>query len=234
MTPVVSVEGLTYIGATIYNAYFYSPTARAIYAFDASNNLSVFAQADTIEAVTGAAYIPSTGSILIGTPVCLYVLNELFGIYRIDEIKGFIKAVQEENTVRCQTLDNEAYSISYEGKEGYEKKDVVLDTAYFGAGSNVVSVNDCWYVRVTDTEHSEGEIKLAVSTLTDIGRQTETKTFKVKQKDWDELTDSIYIRFQPKLQRAVGVSLHIESPFKVAYIGVGATPETIQLNKGTI
>ena len=241
--PVTTVEGLQYIGATIYNAYFYSPTARIIYAFGADNNLTVFSQADTFAEITGASYIPATGSILIGVNEvqgetetgCLYVLNERFGIYRINDIDGFKSAgVLADGSVGCLTDQNVLYRLAYEAIDGFTKKDIVLDTAFYGAGSNVVSVNDCWYIRVTDPEHNPGEIKLAVSTLTDIGRQTETRTFKIKATDWDELTDTVYIRFQPKLQRAVGVSLHIESPFKIGYIGVGATPETLQLNKGTI
>ena len=241
--PVTTTEGLEYIGATIYNAYFYSPTARIIYSFGADNNLTVFSQADTFAEITGASYIPATGSILIGVNEvegetetgCLYVLNERFGIYRINDIDGFKYASYlNDNSVGCITTENKLYRLKYEEDETFTKKDIILDTAFYGAGSNVVSVNDCWYIRVTDPEHNPGEIKLSVSTLTDIGRQTETRTFKIKATDWDELTDTVYIRFQPKLQRAVGVSLHIESPFKIGYIGVGATPETLQLNKGTI
>lgn len=232
---VAPTLGLQFIGATLYNAYFYSKTTRAIYSFSADNNLKVFTQADSITSVTGASYLPATGSILIGTPDCLYVLNEIFGIYRINDIKNFSVASQGNGVVTVKTTGNHKYSLSYEPKTLYTKQNVILDTAFYGVGSNIVSVNDCWYVRVTDQYHGEGEIKLAVSTLTDIGRQTEERTFKIKANDWDELTDTFYIRFQPKLQRAVGVSLHIESPFKVAYIGVGATPETLQLNnKGSI
>lgn len=232
---VAPTLGLRFIGATLYNAYFYSATTRAIYSFGADNNLKVFTQADSITSVTGASYLPATGSILIGTPDCLYVLNEMFGIYRINDIKNFSVASQGNGVVNVKTTDNHKYVISYESKYGFTKYPVILDTSFYGAGSNVVSVNDCWYLRVTDPNHSEGEIKMAVSTLTDIGRQTEERTFKIKAKDWDELTDSFYLRFQPKLQRAVGVSLHLESPFKVGYLGVGATPETLQLNnKGSI
>lgn len=242
---IVPIEGLQFIGATIYNAYFYSPTSKAIYQFGADNNLVIFAQADTFDTITGAEYIPSTGSIIIGviegTSKYTYVLNERFGIYRIKQLGAVYDAgwMDDSSSILCfvradGSNTNKAYLIAYEPIEGYTQKDIILDTSFYGAGSNVVSVNDCWYIRVTDPEHNAGEIKLAVSTLTDIGRQTETRTFPIKTKDWDELTDTVYIRFQPKLQRAVGVSLHIESPFKIGYIGVGATPETLQLNRGTI
>ena len=234
--PIVAIDGLTFVGNTIYNAYFYSKTSKAIYSFGADNNLQLFTQADTITGSTGSNYTISTGSLILGTPEATYVLNERFGAYRLNDITHFTYADQNENSVTLVT-DDHAYEVSYEEQDtedGWVKQDIILDTSFYGAGSNVVSVNDCWYIRVTDPEHGEGEVKLAVSTLTDIGRTTETKTVKVKSKDWDELTDTVYIRFQPKLQRAVGVSLHIESPFKVGYIGVGATPETLQLNKVNI
>lgn len=241
--PITTVEGLQFLGATIYNAYFYSPTSRAIYIFGADNNLQVFTQADTIAEVTGTVYIPSTGSLIIGVNEVrgddssgyTYILNERFGIFRVNEIKGLVNGSKlNDSSVACLTRSNQLFRISYEEIENFTKKNVVLDTSFYGAGSNVVSINDCWYIRVTDTEHNKGEVKLAVSTLTDIGRQTETRIKTIKKEDWDDLTDTVYIRFQPKLQRGVGVSLHIESPFKIGYIGVGATPETLQLSKGTI
>lgn len=236
-TAIVDITGLKFVANTIYNAYFYSPTARAIYAFGADNNLTMFSQADTITGISGASYMPSTGSIILGTTECTYVLNESFGIYRLPNIKNFAYADQKEDTITLVDNTGSSWELSFEekpGEDGWEKQSVIIDTQFYGAGSNVVSVNDCWYIRVTDPEHSEGEVKLAVSSLTDIGRTTETRNYKIKAKDWDEMTHTYYIRFQPKLQRAVGVSLHLESPFKVAYIGVGATPETLQLNKGTI
>lgn len=244
MQSVAPIKGLQYVASTIYNAYFYSPIAKVIYSFSADNNLTTFSQADTFTQITGASYIPSTGSILIGvnevkddnTTGCLYVLNEQFGIYRINEIKGFIEAQDMyNNSIGCLTNENKFYEIAYEPKGFIIPKKIILDTAYYGAGSNVVSVNDTWYVRVVSPGHADGTVKLSVSTLTDIGRQTEERTFKIRREDWDEITDTFYIRFQPKLQRAVGVSLHIESSFKIGYIGVGATPETLQLtNRGSI
>ena len=237
-TPIVAIGGLQFIGNTIYNAYFYSNVTKTIYAFGADNNLSLFIQSDTIDSITGSDYVIESGSLIIGTSKCTYVLNEQFGIYRIPEIKNATNAEWlSDNTIVIVSTDYHTYKLIYEKPEvttGWEKNNIILDTSFYGAGSNVVSVNDCWYIRVTDAERGEGEIKLSVSTLTDVGRTTEERTFKIKAKDWDELTDTVYIRFQPKLQRAVGVSLHIESPFKVGYIGVGATPETLQLNKGTI
>ena len=244
MQSVAPIKGLQYVASTIYNAYFYSPIAKVIYSFSADNNLTTFSQADTFTQITGASYIPSTGSILIGvnevkddnTTGCLYVLNERFGIYRINEIKGFIEAQDMyNNSIGCLTNENKFYEIAYEPQGFIIPKKIILDTAYYGAGSNVVSVNDTWYVRVVSPEHAYGTVKLSLSTLTDVGRQTEERTYKIRSEDWDEITDTFYIRFQPSLQRAVGVSLHIESSFKIGYIGVGATPETLQLtNRGSI
>lgn len=237
ITPLTSIENLDFIGYTLYYAYFFSNATRTIYSFGPDNRLSVFAQADTITQITGSYFIPSTNSILIGTPNETYVLNENLGIYRLNEIEGVNNVISHKTYNTLISSSGNKYDLSYieQSDDGWVKQNVILDTAFYGAGSNIVSVNDCWYVRVTDPYHGEGEIKMAVSTLTDIGRQTEERTFKIKANDWDELTDTFYIRFQPKLQRAVGVSLHIESPFKVAYIGVGATPETLQLNnRGSI
>ena len=238
---IIPIDGLQYIGSTIYNAYFYSPTIKAIYQFGADNNLTIFAQADTFDEIMGASYIPNTGSIIIGVKegdnnYYTYVLNERFGIYRIKGIGAVTDAgwMEETNAILCFAEDANAYELSYEAMEGFEKKNIILDTSFYGAGSNVVSVNDCWYIRITDSEHGEGEVKVSVSTLTDVGRTTESITKPIKKNMWDDVTDTYYLRFQPRLQRAVGVSLHIESPFKIGYIGVGATPETLQLSKGSI
>ena len=238
---IIPIDGLQYIGSTIYNAYFYSPTIKAIYQFGADNNLTIFAQADTFDEILGASYVPNTGSIIIGVKegdnnYYTYVLNERFGIYRIKGIGAVTDAgwMEETNAILCFAEDANAYELSYEAMKGFEKKNIILDTSFYGAGSNVVSVNDCWYIRITDPEHGEGEVKVSVSTLTDVGRTTESITKPIKKNMWDDVTDTYYLRFQPRMQRAVGVSLHIESPFKIGYIGVGATPETLQLSKGSI
>ena len=60
---------------------------------------------------------------------------------------------------------------------------------------------------------------------------TEKTTFKIKASDWDEETHSIYLRYQPKEQRGLGISFKIESPFKIASLSVGSKADAILVDK---
>ena len=125
---------------------------------------------------------------------------------------------------------------------GWENLPIKFSTIFYGRGSNLISITDTWYFRLfADKSLYEnknyprtGEIKLSVDVLTDRGLSTESKTINIDEKDWDSLTDTVYLRYQPKLQRGVGISINVESPFAIGYLGVGTTPETLQLSKPSL
>ena len=80
-------------------------------------------------------------------------------------------------------------------------------------------------------------MKVKATTISLKGRQTEETTFKIKASDWDKITHTIYLRYQPKTQRGLGVSFSIDSPFKIASMSVGSQPDAVlvdRVSKGAI
>ena len=103
--------------------------------------------------------------------------------------------------------------------------------AKYGVNNQTVSINDCLYLRIFNTEHEEGELIISASTISNEGRKTEKTIFKIKASDWDKLTHTIYLRYQPKEQRGLGVSFSIDSPFNISAIGIGSQTDAILIDK---
>jgi hypothetical protein len=97
--------------------------------------------------------------------------------------------------------------------------------------NQTVTINDCLYFRLFSEEHEEGELKVSATTISLSGRKTEETTFKINANDWDKITHTIYLRYQPKTQRGLGVSFSIDSPFKIASLSVGSQPDAILVDK---
>ena len=79
--------------------------------------------------------------------------------------------------------------------------------------------------------YESGNVEISASTLSNSGRMTEKTTFKIKSTDWDKMTHTVYLRYQPKEQRGLGVSFSINSPFKIAALSVGSQPDAILIDK---
>ena len=97
--------------------------------------------------------------------------------------------------------------------------------------NQTVTVNDCLYMRLFSEEHEEGDLEISATTISNLGKVTEKTTFKIKKSDWDKETHTIYLRYQPKEQRGLGISFKMNSPFKIASLAVGSQPDAILIDK---
>jgi hypothetical protein len=86
-------------------------------------------------------------------------------------------------------------------------------------------------MRIFSEEHEEGNLEVSATTLSLKGRMTEKTTFKIKASDWDAITHTIYLRYQPKEQRGLGISFSINSPFKIASLSIGSQADAILIDK---
>jgi hypothetical protein len=118
-----------------------------------------------------------------------------------------------------------------EDGDGYTKENIRLETCFYGSDNQTVTINDCLYMRLFSEEMESGDVEVSATTISNLGRVTEKTTFKIKKEDWDKETNSIYLRYQPKEQRGLGVSFKIESPFKIASLSVGSQPDAILVDK---
>jgi hypothetical protein len=85
---------------------------------------------------------------------------------------------------------------------------------------------DCWNIRLFSKDKLSGNVKLKVTSLTDKGTVGEEATISIKESDWDKVTKTYLLRFQPRLQRGIGLSLAIVSDFELYDLQVSATPDS--------
>ena len=228
---IVDVTGLQFCGNTPYEALFYSKTNRCLYSFSGANVLNAKQFVDKISEVYDYKYNPATQSIFLITDIGVIVYS-LFGIYTFDKenIRGIY--LLKNGVVFTDNLGH-FYTLKYYPEEGLDKQNIQLETCFYGMNNQTVTINDCLYIRLFSEEHEEGDLVISASTLTNTGRRTEETTFKLRAEDWDKMTHSIYIRYQPKQQRGLGISFKINSPFKIASLSVGTQADTILIDKAS-
>ena len=244
---ITNIQGLEFKTNTTREAYFWSKNDSSLYIFNADNILRKAYTATEINDIYNAIYYPSLDATIFSTNIGLLCISDRFGMFVIPNDSVDPKDKLYLNTKGYITLfnDNESlidyYNLWFIDNE-WEKLPIKLSTKFYGLGSNLISITDTWYFRLfadknlyEDMKYPRtGEIKLSVDVLTDRGLSTESKTINIDEKDWDSLTDTVYLRYQPKLQRGVGISINVESPFAIGYLGVGTTPETLQLSKPSL
>lgn len=226
---IMDISGLTYISATPYQAIFWSETNRTFYSFTGDRLVNPILQADSITAVgNNGIYNPATGSVIVPTNLGLFFLG-IASQFILDKVSDVSKIYPLDNGIAVITPEN-IYYLSYNELEGYSTWTINLDTKFYGLGNNMLSVNDTLYMMLFDDNPSKGQVKLKVTTLTNIGMTTEEKVINIKESDWDKITNTYYLRYQPKNQRSMGASYHIESDFRIGSISISNKPDTIQVS----
>jgi hypothetical protein len=228
---IVDCTGLQFCGSTPYEALFFSPTNRCLYSFVGANVLNPKQFVDKISQVTMYKYNPATQSIFLVTDIGV-IVTSLFGIYQIDMLGVTQIYLLDNGVVLADDNGNYRYLKYYkEDGDGYTKENIRLETCFYGSDNQTVTINDCLYMRLFSEEMESGDVEVSATTISNLGRVTEKTTFKIKKEDWDKETNSIYLRYQPKEQRGLGVSFKIESPFKIASLSVGSQPDAILVDK---
>ena len=229
---IVSVEGLQFVGNTPYEALFFSKTNRCLYSFTGANVLTQKQFIDKISEVRNYKYNPATQSIFLITDIGVIVYS-LFGIYQIEFLNCQDMYLLNNGVILTDNEGTFKYVKYYkeETTEDYTKENITLETSFYGMNNQTVTINDCLYMRIFSEEHEEGDLEVSATTLSLKGRMTEKTTFKIKASDWDKVTHTIYLRYQPKEQRGLGISFSINSPFKIASLSIGSQADAILIDK---
>lgn len=229
---IINVQGLQFVGNSPYEALFFSKTNRTLYSFTGANILNVKQLVDEISEVKNYLYNPATQTIFLLTDIGVFFYG-IFGQFLL-EVPETEKIFLLDNGVVLSDNEGNYKYIKYyldAGDTDYTKQNIQLETMFYGMNNETVTINDCLYVRLFSEEHESGDLVVSASTLTNEGRKTENTTFKIKSTDWDNMTHSLYLRYQPKEQRGLGVSFSINSPFKIASLSVGSQPDAILVDK---
>lgn len=233
---ITNIQGLTFKANTTREAYFWSKNDSSLYVFTADNVLRKLYTATDITDIYDAIYYPSLDATVFDTNIGLLCLNDNFGMFCIDNTNNGHLYLNPNGYITLFSDKLYYYNLWFLDNT-WTKNDVILATKFYGLGSNLISITDTWYLRLFADKglygdaKRDGKLKLSVDVLTDQGLSTETKEIDIKDSDWDKLTDTLYIRYQPKLQRGVGVSLNVDSPFAIGYLGLGSIPETLQMSR---
>lgn len=236
---IVSIKGFRFLGNTTKVAFFYSELKKSVYAFYGDRTLEKLYDCTEIKNIKHTFFNPINYNIYIVTDDYIYVIDDNT-VYRI-EISGVKNMNFSDKFIYVYTEDN-IYILSYEKpSESYlfntlntfKKIPIKLETQLYGVGNNIKSVVDCIYLRLfNDNIVEQGTLKLSVKTLTDKGESTEEKSFTINASDWDKESNTFYIRYQPKNQECIGMSVNIISDFAIADFDIGySTDGTIQVSK---
>ncbi len=229
---VVSVKGLQFVGNTPYEALFFSKTNRCLYSFTGANVLTQRQLVDKISEVRNYLYNPATQTVFLITDIGVLFYG-LFGQFLLEYTNITNIFLLNNGIVLSDNNGNYRYIKYYldEDDTDYTKENIRLETCFYGMNNQTVTINDCLYFRIFSEEHEEGDLKVSATTISLSGRKTEDTTFKIKASDWDAITHTIYLRYQPKEQRGLGVSFSIDSPFKIASLSVGSQADAILVDK---
>lgn len=236
---IVSIKGFRFLGNTTKVAFFYSELKKSVYAFYGDRTLEKLYDCTEIKNIKHTFFNPINYNIYIATDDYIYVIDDNT-IYRI-EISGVKNMSFSDRFIYVYAEDN-LYILSYEKpSESYlfntpntfKKIPIKLETQLYGVGNNIKSVVDCIYLRLfNDNIVEQGTLKLSVKTLTDKGESTEEKAFTINASDWDKESNTFYIRYQPKNQECIGMSVNLVSDFAIADFDIGySTDGTIQVSK---
>lgn len=229
---IVNVQNLEYVGNTPYEALFFSKTNRCLYSFTGANVLNQKQLVDKISEVRNYLYNPATQTVFLITDIGVLFYG-LFGMFLL-EYTNISNIFLLNNGIALSDNNGNYRYIKYyldEGDTDYIKENINVETSFYGMNNEVVTINDCLYFRIFSEEHEEGDLKVSATTISLRGRKTEETTFKIKASDWDKITHTIYLRYQPKTQRGLGVAFAIDSPFKIASLSVGSQPDAVLVDK---
>lgn len=230
--PLVNIKGFRFLGNTTKVAFYYCEVKRSIYAFYGDRTLEKLYDCNGIGTINEVFFNPNNYNIYIVTNEKAYVIDDN-SVFTID-ISNINNMFFSKDFIFVDSNDY-YYLLSYEYFEGVSKNKIPLKlvTQYYGAGNNIKSIIDCVYIRLfNDNSFNNGKVKLNIHTITDCGVKGEEKVFNINASDWDKESNTIYLRYQPKYQECVGMSVDIESDFAIATLDMSSAIQGVaQISK---
>lgn len=216
---IVDVKGFKFLGNTPSIAFFWSDKLRAIFSFTGDANLQILWDAGAYEVLEDNYYYDeSTQSIFIPTKQGVLVLGTK-NTYVLEQYKNVTNIQFSNNEVHIMD-SGDTFNLSYYPKEGFEPVSVELETEFWGSGNNEVGSIDRFSITLYSQEKLEKtiNIKMKTTSITDVVTASEEKTLEIKPNEWDAISKSVLINFNPKLIKGQGLKLYIESPVAIERI----------------
>ena len=234
VNPVCYKKNMEFKGTLPTQAVFWSKFNKTFYAFTGDRILSKMFEASDINEIYYVGQNSASLSLWFCTDNGIYIISDT-DMYKLDFISHYVSFKDKTALIVTDTGSNkETHAISLyldKGEQG-EMIPVKLKTAFYGLGSELKAVMDCWYIRLYDPDRIEGNLKVKVNTITDITRHTEEKSYPISPSDYDD-NNMVYIKYQPKYQECVAMQLELESNIGLYSLSLGVnTMESVpQLSK---
>lgn len=216
---------LQFLGAFPTMALFYSKLDKSIYSFTGDATLTKLKEAYRINNIYSTYCDPSRLTMIISTNIGTLIVYQNQTIL-LDDLYTKNAIYYDGNSY---IVGDYMLSLSY--KEEFEISPIRLLTGFYGVGSNTKSINDCVYIRLAKNTVTKGYIKLKSYTFTDKTVGSAEKRIDLIDTNFDKLSESFFIRYQPQNQTGVGFSLEIESTNPIISISIGHTPEGSQVSR---
>ena len=218
---VANKQDLIFLGAFPTMALFWSKLDKSLYSFTGDAILQKVKEAYRINNIYNVYCDPSRLTMIISTDIGVIIIYQK-QIMLLEEMKEPIEHIYYDSNT--YVLDDTLLSLSEQ--EDYEPQNIKLHTEYYGVGSGVKSVNDCVYIRIAKGKKN-GFIKFQSFVLNDRSTASEEKTVDLPDSVFDPITNSAYIKYQPKNQAGLGFSVKIETTNPVVSMAIGHKPESI-------
>lgn len=232
--PVCYKKNMEFKGTLPTQAVFWSRFNKTFYSFTGDRILSKMFEASDINEIYYVGQNSASLSLWFCTDNGIYIISDT-DMYKLDFISHYVSFKDKTALIVTDNGTNKethAISLYLEPGEQGEMIPVKFQTAFYGLGSELKAVMDCWYIRLYDPDRIEGNLKVKVNTITDITRHTEEKSYPISPSDYDD-NNMIYIKYQPKYQECVAMQLELESNIGIysLSLGVNTTDSVPQLSK---
>lgn len=219
-TPITSVEGLKFLGNTDKQAFFFSQMNKTIQYFAADNTLEFLMDATEIDNNTTTVFAKQTNDIFL-------LLNDKVVVFTNGGSMYEMLSRAEYITFGDNSWSDGNKTWSYfKINDEQERVPIELETVWFGDTVNRKLMNvDCIYIELYDDNYMPGKFEISFDGLVNNTASTKKQTFNVKSSDYDRVTKTVYLRYQPAFQNCAAFKLNVKSDLAIKRIAVGYTSE---------
>ena len=223
-TPITSVEGLKFLGNTDKQAFFFSQMNKTISYFSADNTLEFLADATELDNNTSTVFAKQTNDIFVLLNDKVVVLTDGGSMFEMPARAEYI------------TFGNNSWSDGnttwsyYKINNEQTRVPIQMETVWYGdTTTRRLFKIDTVYIELYDDNYAPGKFEISLDSLMNNTASTKKQVFNVKSSDYDRITKTVYLRFQPSVQNCTAFKLNINSELPIKRLAVGYTPEDVPL-----
>ena len=221
-TPITSVEGLKFLGNTDKQAFFFSQMNKTIQYFAADNTLEFLMDATEIDNNTTTVFAKQTNDIFLLLNDKVVVFTNGGSMYEMLSRAEYITFGDNS-----WSDGNKTWSY-YKTDTEQERVPIELETLWFGDTATRRLMNvDCIYIELYDDNYTPGKFEISFDGLVNNTASTKKQVFNVKSSDYDRVTKTVYLRYQPAFQNCAAFKLNIKSDLAIKRLAVGYSSEGV-------